>query len=71
MHGGTADRPEPPPFAGLCTTCVHARTIESSRGSRFLLCERSLEDASFPRYPRLPVITCRGYTPFREPGPSR
>jgi hypothetical protein len=26
-----------------------------------VMCERSLTDPSFPRYPRLPVLTCRGY----------
>jgi len=25
------------------------------------MCERSLSDPSFPRYPRLPVLECRGY----------
>jgi hypothetical protein len=25
------------------------------------MCERSLTDPSFPRYPRLPVLECRGY----------
>jgi hypothetical protein len=25
------------------------------------MCERSLTDRSFPRYPRLPMIVCRGY----------
>jgi hypothetical protein len=46
---------------GLCATCVHARVIESDRGSRFYMCERSRTDERFPRYPRLPVIACIGY----------
>jgi len=25
------------------------------------MCELSLTDRSFPRYPRLPVLECRGY----------
>jgi len=29
--------------------------------STFLMCERSLTDPSYPRYPRLPVLKCRGY----------
>jgi hypothetical protein len=37
------------------------RLIESDRGSTFYLCERSLTDASFPKYPRLPVLRCAGY----------
>lgn len=47
--------------AGLCATCVHMQLIKSDRGSTFYLCKRSLSDLSFPKYPRLPVIQCRGY----------
>ena len=47
--------------AGLCTDCRFKRLIESDRGSIFYLCERSATDASFPKYPRLPVLQCRGY----------
>jgi hypothetical protein len=46
---------------GLCAECAFARRIESARGSRFMLCERSRTDAAFPKYPRLPVIACEGY----------
>ena len=49
--------------AGLCETCVHARRIESARGSVFWLCRKSEEDARFPKYPRLPVLRCSGFTP--------
>jgi hypothetical protein len=31
----------------------------------FYLCERSSTDADFPKYPRIPVIACRGYEPPR------
>jgi hypothetical protein len=47
--------------AGLCATCGHASAIESDRGSVFIRCELSRVDASFPKYPRLPVLACRGY----------
>ena len=47
--------------AGLCTDCQHAQKIESSRQSTFYLCQLSATDPSFPKYPRLPVIECRGY----------
>lgn len=52
---------------GLCATCQHARLIESAKGSQFLLCQLSQSDQSFPKYPRLPVLTCRGYTPLPAP----
>lgn len=47
--------------AGLCSTCIHARRIESDRGSTFWLCELSSTDPRFPKYPRLPVLSCSGY----------
>jgi hypothetical protein len=47
--------------AGLCATCMHMRQITSDRGSLFYQCQLSAVDASFPKYPRLPVIQCRGY----------
>jgi hypothetical protein len=47
--------------AGLCADCAHARSVESSRGSVFLLCELSRSDARFAKYPRLPVLFCPGY----------
>jgi len=49
--------------AGLCTSCVHARRITSTRDSEFLLCQLGFSDAQFPKYPRLPVLSCAGFTP--------
>jgi hypothetical protein len=48
---------------GLCENCRHARRIESDRGSIFFMCELSLEDSQFAKYPRLPVLVCSGYRP--------
>jgi hypothetical protein len=48
---------------GLCKGCEHAQVVVSARGSRFYLCRLSAADPSFPRYPRLPVLNCRGYKP--------
>ncbi len=54
--------------AGLCASCRHSRTIVAAR-STFWLCERSRTDPTFPRYPRLPVLSCRGYEKAaKEPG---
>ncbi len=47
--------------AGLCTDCLHSRRIESAHGSAFFLCELSLTDPRYPKYPRLPVLSCDGY----------
>ena len=49
--------------AGLCASCTHLKLITSSRGATFYMCQLSLSDPGFPRYPRLPVITCGGYEP--------
>jgi hypothetical protein len=57
--------------AGLCADCVHARSVESSRGSLFLLCELSRSDARFAKYPRLPVLSCPGYQKNPEQANAR
>jgi hypothetical protein len=46
---------------GLCEDCTQARRIESDRGSVFFLCQLSLIDSRFKKYPRLPVLSCAGY----------
>jgi hypothetical protein len=48
---------------GLCATCTHARRIASERGSEFWLCQLSATVARFAKYPRLPILTCPGYSP--------
>jgi len=58
------ERPEPariPDWAGACATCGHARAVASTRGSIYVLCERSRTDPRFRRYPMLPVTRCPGY----------
>jgi len=60
--------------AGLCADCRHARTISSDRGSAFVMCQLSASDPTFPKYPRLPVLSCAGYsrktTPPADPAPE-
>jgi hypothetical protein len=51
---------------GLCDRCVHQRLVRSGRGSVFSLCERSRTDDRYPKYPRVPVAACPGFTP-RQP----
>jgi len=45
---------------GLCADCSHARRIASDRGMTFLQCQLSFTDPRFAKYPRLPVLICRG-----------
>lgn len=49
--------------AGLCDACAWQRVITSGKGSLFSLCQRSRDDARFPKYPPLPVLRCGGYEP--------
>ncbi len=58
--------PSEPTSPGLCGTCRHARRVVTPR-SVFLLCELAATDPGFARYPRLPVLSCRGH----EPAPPR
>ena len=56
--------------AGLCGSCTWARLVGSARGSRFLRCGRSDDDARYARYPALPVRACPGYEPRRDAPPT-
>jgi hypothetical protein len=55
------DREQERRSVGLCSDCRFAKRIESGKGSRFFLCRRSESDPSYPRYPKLPVLSCPGY----------
>jgi hypothetical protein len=50
-----------PTSPSLCTECLHARVVRSTRGAVFYLCERSFSDPTYPKYPAVPVIRCAGY----------
>ncbi|MSR35228.1 MAG: hypothetical protein EXR95_01115 [Gemmatimonadetes bacterium] len=58
------------PHPGLCANCRHQRWTSNRRGSSFLLCGKSAEDARFPNYPPLPVRDCAGYAPWPRPDPT-
>ena len=45
---------------GLCASCEHLRLL-ASRRSVFVRCGLAATDPRFPRYPPLPVLSCRGY----------
>jgi hypothetical protein len=50
---------------GLCASCRFVRRVTSARGSEFWRCTRA--DAApqeFAKYPRLPVLSCRGHAPL-------
>ena len=54
--------------AGLCADCEWMRRVRTSRASQFYRCGRSDTDPAYPRYPALPVLTCRGYAGPRQAG---
>jgi len=64
---GSFDQRDLPQYAGLCERCKFARVLRSDRGSVFLQCGKSFEDAAFDKYPRLPVLACTGYEPIAPP----
>jgi predicted CoA-binding protein len=47
---------------GLCGSCAHAKRVPTDQ-TTYWLCRRSAEDASFEKYPRLPMRGCRGWEP--------
>ena len=49
-------------LAGLCARCTFMRRVPSSHGATFYRCELSNVDVRFPKYPRLPVFQCAGFT---------
>jgi hypothetical protein len=50
----------------LCGSCHFVREVVTGKGSRFLLCRKSLEDARFAKYPPQPIAACGGYLPKRS-----
>jgi len=52
---------------GLCNACRHSGVIRNMKGSVFYLCELSRSNPDFPKYPRLPVVSCNGYAPASTP----
>ena len=45
----------------LCEYCCHVKEVVSGKGSRFLLCQKSVADQRFRKYPPQPVIQCDGF----------
>ena len=46
----------------LCETCEHMREVITPR-SRFLLCQISLTNPAYPKYPPQPIVRCEAYQP--------
>ena len=59
------------PPAGLCETCANVRMVDTRKGSRVYMCQLSDVDPRFPKYPRTPVLQCRGYVPATDVVPAQ
>jgi len=59
----------PTSHPGLCATCQYMEATETRRGGIFYRCLRAQTDASFRKYPPLPVRQCRGYQPHATEDP--
>jgi hypothetical protein len=46
----------------LCEICQNMREVRTAR-SRFLLCDLSVANDAYPKYPAQPVVRCEGYQP--------
>lgn len=54
---------------GLCRRCTYARQVPAGH-TLYWMCERSLTDPAYAKYPRLPMLSCPGYEP-RTDEPER
>ena len=49
--------------SGLCDSCEHQKLVRSGLGSVFSMCLRHrTEPERYPKYPRIPVRECVGYS---------
>ena len=55
------------PDVGLCSVCRHVVVTTSDRGSTFYRCGLAKTDPAFRKYPRLPVLACRGFEAAEGP----
>ncbi len=51
----------------LCETCKNVRQVRTAR-SRFLLCNLSVTNAAYPKYPPQPVVRCDRYERSEDQG---
>lgn len=42
----------------VCLQCLDHRTIQSGRGSLFLLCQSKTTPSQWPKYPPQPLLAC-------------
>lgn len=55
----------------LCEFCQHMKEVVSGKGSRFLMCQKSVADERFAKYPPQPVVKCVGFEKMKESEDSK
>ena len=50
-----------PTDSGLCGSCRYRRPLRSAKATTYVMCERSVSETGYPKYPSLPVLLCNGY----------
>ncbi len=63
--GGEHQQPDP----GLCAQCAFVHRNETRKGTVYWRCTRALTDPRYPKYPRLPVLSCPGFV-MTDAGPA-
>ncbi len=46
---------------GLCGQCAHVLVRPTRRGTTYLRCGLAADNPAYPKYPRLPVLSCPGF----------
>ena len=57
------------PDPGLCAVCSHSHRNETRKGTVYWRCTRAASDPRFPKYPRLPVLSCPGFEAAEQSAP--
>ena len=62
LHSAAFSIENEPMTQSLCESCQNVREVRTAR-SRFLLCELSVTNDDYPKYPPQPIVRCDGYKP--------
>ena len=57
-------------YASLCELCRYGKKVVSGKGSHFLMCQLSVSNKQFPKYPPQPLFRCSGFEQNADKGKS-
>ena len=55
----------------ICECCQHMKEVVSGKRSRFLMCQKSVADNRFSKYPHQPVVQCSGFENKKDAAESQ